>query len=126
MKKLGLGILLAVSLIMFASSAFCAKAGLAKDWKPGNAIDRPPMMGMMNMTGNLVATTDGGVVVLMGNKLYKFDKKLNLIKETEIKVDGEHMPVMMNCPMQSDETKDKTQKPIAPEDKTGHELHHPQ
>lgn len=52
------------------------------------------MSGMM-MDKKLVATKDGGVAVLLGNKLIKYDAKLNLVKETEIKVDmKEYCPMM--------------------------------
>ena len=50
-------------------------------------------MGMM-MQKQMIATSDGGVIVLAGNKLYKYDKNLNLVKETEIKKDFEHMKKM--------------------------------
>lgn len=33
----------------------------------------------------VVATSDGGVVILAGPKLIKYDKDLNLVKEVEIK-----------------------------------------
>ena len=33
----------------------------------------------------VVATSDGGVVVLTGGKLAKYDNSLNLVKEVEIK-----------------------------------------
>jgi len=45
------------------------------------------MMGLMQK--QMVATNDGGVIVLMGNKLFKYDKDLNLIKEVEIKAQDE-------------------------------------
>jgi hypothetical protein len=53
------------------------------------------MMGMHPMSGmmcgsSLVATEDGNVIVLMGNKLLKYDKDLNLVKEVEIKIDWEN------------------------------------
>lgn len=51
---------------------------------------------MMSMGKQMVATSDGGVVVLSGNKLYKYDKELNLKKEVEIKKDKE---MMGKCPM---------------------------
>ena len=48
------------------------------------------MMGMMGMMPKqMVATSDGGVIVLIGNKLLKYDKDLNLVKETELKTDVE-------------------------------------
>jgi hypothetical protein len=66
---------------------------------------RGGMMGMhpMMYSSSLVATTDGGVVVMMGNKLIKYDKDLNLVKEVEIKIDWqswnktmmEHRKMMM-------------------------------
>jgi hypothetical protein len=77
----------------------------------------PPMRGMM---GNLVATNDGGVVVLMGRKLYKYDKNLNLVKEAEIKVDMMPMQRMMECPKMSGEDQGKAKRPPAPEEKSGH------
>ena len=46
----------------------------------------------MQMGKNLVATTDGGVVILIGNKLLKYDANLNLIKEIEIKIEKPDMP----------------------------------
>lgn len=60
------------------------------------------MKSMMERT--IVATSDGGVVVAIGNKLFKYDKNLELKKETEIKIDGEAMGKMMmemkeKCPM---------------------------
>ncbi len=42
-------------------------------------------MGMMGMHPTMVATSDGGVVVLMGNKLVKYDGNLELVKEVEMK-----------------------------------------
>jgi hypothetical protein len=64
-----------------------------------------PMMGMMKgMTGkSMVAASDGGVIVLSGNKLMKYDKNLNLVKEVEIKIDRaaiqeEMMGMMKHCP----------------------------
>ena len=36
------------------------------------------------MHSNLVATTDGGVVVLCGKHLVKFDKNLKVVKEVEM------------------------------------------
>jgi cytochrome c556 len=45
------------------------------------------MMGMMQK--QMVATNDGGVIVLLGNKLIKYDKDLNLIKEVEVTTEAE-------------------------------------
>ena len=49
----------------------------------------------MMMQKQMVAASDGGVIVLAGNKLYKYDKNLNLVKEAEIKIDVEGMKKMM-------------------------------
>ena len=49
-----------------------------------------PMSGMMGGS-SLAATEDGGAIVLIGNKLMKYDKDLNLAKEVEIKIDWEKM-----------------------------------
>lgn len=42
-----------------------------------------PMMGMMHKD-SVVATSDGGVVVLSGPRLLKYDSELNLVKEVEL------------------------------------------
>ena len=52
-------------------------------------------MGKGMMSKSMVATQDGGVVVMIGNRLYKFDQNLHLKKETEITIDYEGMKGMM-------------------------------
>ena len=42
----------------------------------------------MTRSPTMVASSDGGAIVLSGNKLYKYDKNLNLVKEAEIKTEG--------------------------------------
>ena len=42
------------------------------------------MMGGMVQKDSLVATSDGGVILMQGPRLLKYDKDLNLIKEVEI------------------------------------------
>ena len=94
------------------------------------------MMGMCSMMNSMmgrsvVATNDGGVVVVTGNKLTKYDKDLNVAKEVELKMDMEGMQKMMDnmksmCPMMgkiksSDESKAKES---AEEEKAEHESHH--
>jgi hypothetical protein len=39
------------------------------------------------MHSQMVATSHGGVIIMIGPKLLKYDKDLNLVKETEIKID---------------------------------------
>lgn len=41
-----------------------------------------PMMGK-----SMVASNDGGVIILAGNQLFKYDKDLNLVKTAELKID---------------------------------------
>ena len=41
------------------------------------------MMGMMNKD-SVVATSDGGVVILQGPRLIKYDQSLTLVKEVEL------------------------------------------
>ncbi len=52
------------------------------------------MMKMM-MGKTMVAAEDGGVIVLIGNKLVKYDKDLNLVKEVKIKIDMKGMVKLM-------------------------------
>jgi hypothetical protein len=73
----------------------------------GNRMDICPIHDKMmtSMTQRtLVATPDGGVVVLVGNTLMKYDSALNLVKETEFKFDEQAMQQKMQkmmdaCPM---------------------------
>jgi hypothetical protein len=57
------------------------------------------MMSGMSMSGmmskSMVPTEDGGIVVMIGNKLYKYDKKLKLEKEAEVPVDYKGLKGMM-------------------------------
>lgn len=60
------------------------------------------MMGMMHKS--MVASADGGVIILSGQKLLKYDKDLNLVKEAAVPTDMEGMQKMMaemkeKCPM---------------------------
>jgi hypothetical protein len=65
----------------------------------------PRHLGMMAglMGGSMVATSDGGVVLFVGQKLMKFDKNLKLVKEVEVKIDIAALQKTMqemwqNCP----------------------------
>ncbi len=75
--------------------------GMMGDKKMGMMMG-PMMMKMMEKS--VVATSDGGIVVLAGNKITKYDKDLNVVKEAEIKVDMDAMQKQMSdmmkmCPM---------------------------
>lgn len=60
----------------------------------GGMMGMHPMSSMM-YGSSLAATSDGGALVLTGNKLIKYDKNLNLVKEVEIKIDWENIRNMM-------------------------------
>jgi len=49
---------------------------------------------MMGMHPTVVATNDGGVVVLMGGKLIKYDKDLNFVNEVQMKGDKARLKPM--------------------------------
>ncbi|MFH1413701.1 MAG: hypothetical protein ABIG56_02530 [Candidatus Omnitrophota bacterium] len=63
--------------------------------KEGKADMHKKMMGMMEK--KIVATEDGGVAILFGNKLLKYDKNLKLIKEVEIDFMGMKKQWMEKC-----------------------------
>lgn len=110
MKQIWMIVLVGLFMIGFSSLAFTQehKGGMidtSKDMKQGNKMCPGKMHGMghgcpMMMGKSLVATEDGGVVVMCCNKLFKYDKDLVLQKETDIKIDMEAMQKMMEkCPM---------------------------
>ena len=79
-------------------------------------------MPMGNMMGrNMSATSDGGVVVMIRNKLYKYDKDLNLVKEVELPLDMDHMKKMMEMKgrRMMGETKNGTET-TEPQKESGH------
>ncbi len=51
----------------------------------------------MMMPRAMVASGDGGVIVLIGEKLQKYDKDLNLVKEVTLQCDKQ-------CPMEKETT----------------------
>ncbi|HUN55612.1 MAG TPA: hypothetical protein VMU29_10695 [Smithella sp.] len=128
MKKLGLGILLAAVCIIIVLPAFAqdpekekgSMTGMDKKMMMGKEDCMPHMMGMMHMMGHMVATGDGGVIVMMGNKLYKYDKDLNLKKEVEIKIDMKKMHKMMKHQMMPDGKKENSKMPGDSEETSGH------
>ena len=100
----------------------------------GKMMGMCPMMKSM-MERSVVATNDGGVVVVMGNKLTKYDKDLNVTKEVEMKMNMEGMQKMMDnmktmCPMMKgmmggmgNDTGAKTVS-TAPDKEVDHASHH--
>ena len=64
------------------------------------------MHGMMMQMAekSVVATPDGGVIIVSFNKIVKYDKDLNFVKEVELKTDVDGMSKMMvemmeKCPI---------------------------
>lgn len=84
--------LVVVALMFCSVSAFSQTPAEKTEEKPmDKQMGKECMGGMMDMMTamqrQMVATTDGCVIVLSGNKLLKYDKDLNLLKEAEIKTD---------------------------------------
>jgi len=65
--------------------------------------------GMMHK--EMVATQDGGVVVMVDNKLLKYDKDVNFIKEVELKIDTKAMQDKMQQMMKECMEKCQMMKP---------------
>ncbi len=78
--------------VVFLATRFVFADGMKGSMKE-DGMEGKGMMKMMHMmhgmtrSSTMVASNDGGVIVLTGNKLYKYDKNLNLVKEAEIKMD---------------------------------------
>ena len=111
---------------------------MGKGMMDGKMMGMCPMMKSM-MGRSVVATNDGGVVVVTGNKLIKYDKDLNVVKEVELKMDMEAMKknmddMMKMCPMMGKGMKDGMSKKDDDDDdeaaeaaeKAEHESHHPE
>lgn len=91
---------------------------------PGGMGMNPQMMaGMQKMkeqaikNREMIATSDGGVVIMIGNKLFKYDKELKLIAKGEIKMDSGPMQQrmkMMKDKMGKGKMSDKTGTSEAP------------
>ncbi|MBN1404986.1 MAG: hypothetical protein JW946_00520 [Candidatus Omnitrophica bacterium] len=128
MKRKILVVLVVVACLSYGVYAFAEEASQAQaqeetqvqaqEQQPAEAqMQKPDMMKkhhddkknmmmmrcMKNMNKNqMVAASDGGVIVLSGNRLLKYDKNLDLKKEVEIKK-SDKMGKMMGgkgaCPM---------------------------
>ena len=104
MKK----IILAVIVLSLCMSVTTFAEEAKKDEMPGMTMGKSmgmPMPGMGKMCcpmmgkAQMVATDEGGVIVLAGNKLMKYDADLNLVKEAEVKMPmgpmgGKQCPMM--------------------------------
>ena len=95
MKKTVLA--LVVLSLLISAQAFAAET--QKNEMPGMDKRCCPLMGKAQM----VATDEGGVIVLLGNKLMKYDADLNLVKDVEIQMPmgpmgGKQCPMMGKMP----------------------------
>jgi hypothetical protein len=112
----GIAVLFAFA-IGFAQQGNDTSNGMGQDgMRHGGMMDSSAMCGMMMMhfmkPSVAFATEDGGFVVIMGNKIMKYDKNVDLEKEVEIKVDTTAMRKMMQqmqqCPMMKSGTPSDT------------------
>ena len=98
----------------------------------GEMMGKGGMMGhgmmMKMMERSVVVTSDGGIVIVSANKISKYDKDLNLVKEVELK-----MPTMEGmqkmCPMMMGDMKEDSSQGNAPGESTSvdeHAGHHPE
>jgi hypothetical protein len=70
------------------------------------------------MLKTMIPTQDGGVIVAFGNKLMRYDSQLNLMKETEMKVDasqmyGEMQKMIEGCPAYRQAQQQQLEQPPA-------------
>jgi hypothetical protein len=75
------------------------------------------MIGSMVLK-TMIPTQDGGVIIAFGNKLMRYDNQLNLLKETEMKVDAGQMysdmqKMVENCPAYRQMQQQQPERPPA-------------
>jgi hypothetical protein len=102
-------ILVSVTFMSLAIAQDRTAPMMEKDAKAG-MMNKQAMMGQERMTGmhdmygtmmgsmmgrSMVASEDGGVIIMMGDKLMKYDKDLNLVKEIQVEIDMDHMNALM-------------------------------
>ena len=89
--------------------------GMSMNKPAGMSTGMPMGMPMGSMMGKtqMVATDEGGVIVLAGNKLMKYDADLNLVKEADVKMPMGPMGGKQ-CPMMG-KMAGKDSAPAAPE-----------
>ena len=77
-----IAIITAVFVLAFSGLAM-AKMEEGKGMMGGGMMMKHMEM-MKGMQTNMVATSDGGVIVLSGGKLIKYDNQLNVVKQIEL------------------------------------------
>ena len=136
-------LVLTAALVLYSGWTFAQDTGMKKN----GMMDKAEMMagdmmgkGMMGkgmcpmmksmMERSVVATSDGGVIVLSGCTLTKYDKNLNMVKEAQIKCDM----MKKGCPMMGhgkmgmmdddDDDADEKAPAAAPAADVDHASHH--
>jgi hypothetical protein len=109
MRKYIFAVLLVVLVLGVATVSFAADDSMKCPMMgKGGMMGMCPMHGMMMksmMEKEMVATENGSVVVMAGNKLMKYDKDLNLKKEVTINTGTKEecanmcKDMCMDCPM---------------------------
>jgi hypothetical protein len=109
-----------IVILMVATVAYFAFAAEQKDEMMGKEVMGQVMLGMCPMhtmmcqgmmQKEMVATEDGGVIIMAYNKLCKYDKDLNLVKEVELKIDIKAMQDKMQQMMKECVEKCQMMKP---------------
>jgi len=104
--RTAVGVLVAVALavVVFTAVSTGGQRHMGGEYGPmmhergQRMMEAMPMMGGMMggmMHRQVVALEDGGVVVAMGNMLFKYDEDLELVKKVELQVSDQDMQQMM-------------------------------
>src|SRR5262245_38879633 len=114
--------LIAIAVLMMVAVSGQAMAQMHEEGEGKGMMVKKDGMGMMGMHHFMmkkmepivVATSDAGVIVVIGNKMTKYDQDLDVIKEVELKMDFAGMQKMMeemkkSCPMMNE--KESMEKP---------------
>jgi len=119
-------------MILFAAAFIVGSGSLVLayehdgDMGDGKGMMGDKMMMMHKMMGekSMVSSNDGGVIVLIGNTLYKYDKNLKLIKQVDLSC-CMGMGDKKMCPMMGKMDNEKKEAGKAVE-ASEHEAHHPE
>ncbi len=136
-----IGVIAIVAVLAFSGVAFAQMnekgMGQGMGMMKGDMMDKDGMMGgkmgcsmMQHMMGgsSMVATSDGGVVVLSGCTLTKYDKNLKEVKEVQLKCEM----MKKGCPMMhggkmgmmNDNDADDKVEAAGSQEQTDHASHH--
>ena len=130
MKKLTYFIIVA-AMVLLTRFAFAEgmKGGMMGKGMTGDKDKMKGMHGMMMkhaMNPSMAATSDGGVVVMAGGTLTKYDKNLNMVKEVKLDM-KKACPMMgekMGMGMMDDGEADKKAQTSAPAGEVDRASHH--